>query len=401
MLGLRPTKRSYHSHNYYVIEHDPQAGASLAEVARTLGVEVVEPAGELQNHWLVRAQKPDLTSRSNDPDPVSQAFNDLRRRDSYSHPPRSQDLPSRVVVSSVKYLALQTLRQRVKRAPPPIPPPNNASTQGVADHFGIVDPLFPEQWHLVNDDHPQHMHNVTPVWEMGITGKGVISSLVDDGLDYTSEDLIENFVRTQVLPFNCKPHSVFLKRTKTIRTTSMTMKLYQLRRNGMTIMAPGVPDRLLLEKTTLVVLELHTNRGSQVFVSYLVQYQMSTRQPLSTTVSKTSLSTVAVGDLPIMDKRWKVQDISSERPSSMASITEEVEKVLYSSSRAAMEQQTVINVTSTAIPTASTRSRCPRWTTKVYILTILNPARPIWLLRTVPGVANILSDVFFLSTFFV
>jgi kexin len=36
--------------------------------------------------------------------------------------------------------------------------------------------------------------NVTGLWEEGITGKGVISALVDDGLDYESEDLAQNFV---------------------------------------------------------------------------------------------------------------------------------------------------------------------------------------------------------------
>ncbi|CAL1705543.1 unnamed protein product [Somion occarium] len=37
------------------------------------------------------------------------------------------------------------------------------------------------------------MMNVTAVWEMGITGKGVISALVDDGLDYNSDDIAANF----------------------------------------------------------------------------------------------------------------------------------------------------------------------------------------------------------------
>ena len=43
--------------NYYVLEHDPRYGSSLDETARTLGVEVVEQAGELVNHWLVRVTK--------------------------------------------------------------------------------------------------------------------------------------------------------------------------------------------------------------------------------------------------------------------------------------------------------------------------------------------------------
>ena len=50
-----PAKRDYTTHGYYVLEHDPLAGTSLVDCARALGVEVVEQAGELQNHWLVRA----------------------------------------------------------------------------------------------------------------------------------------------------------------------------------------------------------------------------------------------------------------------------------------------------------------------------------------------------------
>jgi kexin len=66
--------------------------------------------------------------------------------------------------------------------------------------MNITDPMFGQQWHLVNDDFPQHMMNATPVWEMGLTGKGVISALVDDGLDHQSDDLAANFVR---IPVEC------------------------------------------------------------------------------------------------------------------------------------------------------------------------------------------------------
>ena len=39
------------------------------------------------------------------------------------------------------------------------------------------------------------MMNVTGLWKEGLTGKGVISALIDDGLDYESDDLKGNFVR--------------------------------------------------------------------------------------------------------------------------------------------------------------------------------------------------------------
>ncbi|THH29587.1 hypothetical protein EUX98_g4596 [Antrodiella citrinella] len=201
VLAARPAKRHYTTHDYYVIEHVPTAaGASLAEVARSLGVEVVEQAGELRDHWLVRSPKPplqQLTARGEPQDRVLRAFEDLQSRASSSLYSRSEEVEhSRRVIHSVKYLERQELRQRVKRAPPPIPGPDAVgleTSEAVAMRMRILDPEFTNQWHLVNDDYPQHMMNVTGVWDMGITGHGIISALVDDGLDYNSDDLAANF----------------------------------------------------------------------------------------------------------------------------------------------------------------------------------------------------------------
>lgn len=200
VIGSIPSRRSYLTHTYYVLEHDPLAipSASLASVAEALGVEVIEQAGELQNHWLVRAEKFVLTARNEPSDRVFHAFQNLHDRatldqETYLSPRSGAESYARAVVSSVKYLSRQDLRQRVKRAPPPVQIHNES--QRIATRLGIVDPRFRDQWHLVNDDYPEHMMNVTPVWEMGFTGKGVIASIVDDGLDYTSVDLAENFVR--------------------------------------------------------------------------------------------------------------------------------------------------------------------------------------------------------------
>ena len=82
-------------------------------------------------------------------------------------------------------------------APPPIAPDDLervAKSRAIAERLGINDPLFKDQWHLVNEEYSEHMLNVTPVWDMGITGKSVTTCLLDDGLDYESEDLADNFV---------------------------------------------------------------------------------------------------------------------------------------------------------------------------------------------------------------
>ncbi|KAF5380951.1 hypothetical protein D9615_004128 [Tricholomella constricta] len=201
--------RTYDTHNYYVVEHDPtaNAGASLDDVMHSIGVEPVEELRELKNHWLVRAEKPptsELVARGGghqDFDPVIETLQRLRGRASSHLSARSEDgLRAREVVASIRHLSRQVLRQRNKRAPPAVRPP--ATLEDVTQRFGIKDPIFPQQWHLINDAHPEHMMNVVPVWEMGFTGKGVISAVVDDGLDYTSDDLAPNFDAVNSYDFN-------------------------------------------------------------------------------------------------------------------------------------------------------------------------------------------------------
>lgn len=36
--------------------------------------------------------------------------------------------------------------------------------------------------------------DVMPVWQQGITGRGVVVSILDDGVDHTHPDLRDNFV---------------------------------------------------------------------------------------------------------------------------------------------------------------------------------------------------------------
>ncbi|KAL0581105.1 pheromone processing endoprotease [Marasmius crinis-equi] len=200
---------SYHTHNYYVLEHNPAGSASLAEVASILGVEVIDQVGELVDHWLVRTAKGLDAREGKSSDYVLDKYKTLRaqaRKPSSTNlfVRSSDELLAKRLDSSVKLLARQELRQRAKRAPPPpIPPESDSSAaRGVAERLGIQDPLFAEQWHLVNDEFSEHMMNVTPIWDMGITGKGVLSSLVDDGLDYESNDLKENFDAANSYDFN-------------------------------------------------------------------------------------------------------------------------------------------------------------------------------------------------------
>ncbi|KAF8261078.1 peptidase S8/S53 domain-containing protein [Lactarius quietus] len=202
-------RHSFDTHDYYVLEHNPHVGPSLSQVATRLGVQVVERAGELDNFWVVRVPKqqpPSHHSRHHsEGDRVLARLDTLRSR----HSPRDPDShAARRAVDSVTHLSRQELRQRAKRAPPPIRPGDDDDAskhplaQAVIDKLGIQDPQFTKQWHLVNEEFPEHMMNVTQLWDMGITGHGIITAFVDDGLDYESEDLADNFWEAGSYDFN-------------------------------------------------------------------------------------------------------------------------------------------------------------------------------------------------------
>lgn len=61
----------------------------------------------------------------------------------------------------------------------------------------ITDPLFPNQWHLKNTGQnggtPGQDINVTAVWNLGYTGRGVRIAIVDDGYQYTHPDLAPGY----------------------------------------------------------------------------------------------------------------------------------------------------------------------------------------------------------------
>jgi kexin len=206
-------KHSFDTHDYYVLEHDPHVGPSLSQVASRLGVQVVERTGELDNVWVVRIPKEypsisPLGKRGGGYDGKDRVFAALAALRSTSPlTPRDHQADRRVarrIADSVKHLARQELRQRVKRAPPPIRPGGGSNddddmsahplAQAVVDKLGIEDPLFIRQWHLVNEEFPEHSMNVTRLWDMGITGAPIVTALVDDGVDYDSDDLKDNFV---------------------------------------------------------------------------------------------------------------------------------------------------------------------------------------------------------------
>ncbi|SCU81612.1 LAME_0B07910g1_1 [Lachancea meyersii CBS 8951] len=74
--------------------------------------------------------------------------------------------------------------------------------QDARDRLSIEDPLFERQWHLINTNFPGHDVNVSGLWYENVTGQDIVAAIVDDGLDFESEDLADNFSAEGSWDFN-------------------------------------------------------------------------------------------------------------------------------------------------------------------------------------------------------
>ena len=128
-----------------------------------------------------------------------------------------------------------------------------SSVHKKSDIKHLLDPLFKDQWHLVNDGHPEHTMNTTPVWVLGFSFKDVLVSYIDDGLYFEADDLKDTFVPLYVIVLfllrqllGCRD---LLRRRRPLKLMARLI-----------IMELGVRAKWQLEKTMHAVLVLHTTR---------------------------------------------------------------------------------------------------------------------------------------------
>jgi len=206
--------RDHAAFDYFAVQlHESKDPQSIAD---QLNATFEGPIGELPNHYTFSCPKAQGAA-------LEASLQDLKKRrllqrrglaafDETDH------------LQGLQWHQKQELRQRlVKRLPPPPPPvelrqaPPKTGTgqldetqqadkvrlEDIATSLQITDPIFQEQWHLFN--YVQGIDvNVTGVWEQGITGEGVISCVIDDGLDFTSNDLMPNYYANGSWDFNDK-----------------------------------------------------------------------------------------------------------------------------------------------------------------------------------------------------
>ncbi|CBX95479.1 hypothetical protein LEMA_P026310.1 [Plenodomus lingam JN3] len=186
--GQHLPARNYSSHDYYAVHISPSA--SPCELAAQLGLTYEGPLAALAHYHVFKAPK-------HDTDIVQEARQELKRRR------RKREVGTEYnPLDSVRFAQKQKIKPRhwkrsvipprPDRAGPPVTDAIKAQRE-VANRLQIQDPIFEEQWHIFNVKTPGNDINVTDVWMQGITGKGVTACVVDDGLDYDSMDLKDNF----------------------------------------------------------------------------------------------------------------------------------------------------------------------------------------------------------------
>jgi kexin len=198
---LRP--RDYESNDYYVLHLDPTAVP--AQIAQRLGLIDEGQFGELEDHHIFSTAKRDT-------DVVQGALREQRQL-------RKRGILSPDLLDGVKLAEKQKLKPRLEKRgvlPPPLEDESGFNSRDdvgasheavlkqadVARTLGILDPIFNEQWHLLNTVEVGHDINVTNVWLQGITGHNATVAIVDDGLDMYSDDLKDTYFAAGSYDFN-------------------------------------------------------------------------------------------------------------------------------------------------------------------------------------------------------
>ena len=198
--------RNHETHDYFTLHL--KRGESPERVAQALGLRHEGPLGELPDHHFFSAKRgehnaesklEDLKVRRRKRDPIETRLDGILWSQKSKLKPRMQKrnvIPPRPAI----------------RADPIIPggknggPPANVIALGkqkeVIEKLGIHDPIFNEQWHLINTVQPGHDINVTGVWLAGNTGQNTTVAIVDDGLDMYSDDLKDNYFAEGSYDFN-------------------------------------------------------------------------------------------------------------------------------------------------------------------------------------------------------
>ncbi|KAK1345107.1 hypothetical protein QTO34_013814 [Cnephaeus nilssonii] len=155
----------------------PEAASAIAE---ELGYDLLGQIGSLENHYLFR--------HKNHP---------RRSRRSALHITKRLSDDDRVIWAEQQYG-----KERSKRS---------VLRDSAVNLFN--DPMWKQQWYLqdtrMTASLPKLDLHVIPVWQKGITGKGVVITVLDDGLEWNHTDIYDNYDPEASYDFNDNDHDPF------------------------------------------------------------------------------------------------------------------------------------------------------------------------------------------------
>lgn len=165
---------------YYTSKHSDEAIHTLAWAVQLRSVDVRESASLAQSIGLVsQGLVGALSHHFLLVHPLYLAQNDENSFDASVYFKIKEEVESKLrSLPEVVWFSQEVMRSRVKRS--------------VTD-FPIVDPYYPQQWHLHNTHSSGMDLNVTGLWRRNITGKGITVCVIDDGLEWSNPDLIANY----------------------------------------------------------------------------------------------------------------------------------------------------------------------------------------------------------------
>uniref|UniRef100_A0A8C7DPL1 Neuroendocrine convertase 1 n=1 Tax=Oncorhynchus kisutch TaxID=8019 RepID=A0A8C7DPL1_ONCKI len=155
----------------------PGGPDAARSIAKELDYRLVRQIGTLENHYLFKHQThPSRTRRS--ADHITKRLSEDER---------------------VSWAEQQYEKQRSKRA-------SLGSCRNCPVDKLFDDPMWNQQWYLqdtrTSSSLPKLDLHVIPVWRKGITGKGVVITVLDDGLEWNHTDIYPNYDAAASYDFN-------------------------------------------------------------------------------------------------------------------------------------------------------------------------------------------------------
>lgn len=196
LVQAGPKTRDYSNNDYYVLHLD--RNIEPTDIARRLGLEHQGQLGGLIDHHI-------FCSPKTDDDIVNAEIKKRREKGDINF--QNPDVLDGIFLSQ-KQKPQQRLESRLPVKLDPFPTrlrdTNSSFTEmdQILKDLEASDPIFKSQWHLFNKQDPGQDINVTGVWQEGINGKNVTVAIVDDGLEWTHRDLVENYCAEGSWDFN-------------------------------------------------------------------------------------------------------------------------------------------------------------------------------------------------------